>query len=214
MVGDQLPERRFFRMARYAMVINLDKCIGCNTCAVACKVENHTGPDVFWCSVEYKEVGIYPLVSLQFLPRSCAHCANPPCVEVCPTGASFQRQDGIVLINYDKCIGCKYCIIACPYGSRYYNKEIKGYFGVELTPYEKLGYKQHQKGAVEKCNFCIHRVEKGEVPACVEACPVEARYFGDLDDPSSAVSRLLVSKHAFQLLPEVGASPNLYYLRG
>lgn len=199
-------------MARYGMVIDLKRCIGCNTCAIACKVENSTGPGIFWCSVEDREVGTYPLVSRQFLPKSCAHCQNPACVEVCPTGASYQREDGIVLIDYDKCIGCGYCIVACPYGARYYNKEKVGYFGAELTPNEELGYKQHQVGVVEKCNFCIHRVEEGREPACVEACPVEARSFGDLDDPSSNISHLIASRHGFQLLPELGTDPNLYYL--
>ncbi|MFC2005618.1 sulfate reduction electron transfer complex DsrMKJOP subunit DsrO [Chloroflexota bacterium] len=199
-------------MARYGMVIDLQRCIGCHACTVACKVEHYTGPGIFWCRVSDDEVGTYPLVSRHFLPKLCMHCQNPPCVEVCPTGASYQREDGIVLIDYDKCVGCGYCIVACPYGARYNSREMKGYFGAELTPQEEIGYNQHQLGVSEKCTFCVHRVEMGEEPACVRVCPTNARIFGDLEDSNSEVSQLIRSKHGFQLLPELGTEPAVYYL--
>jgi len=199
-------------MARYGMVIDLKRCIGCHACTIACKVENSTGPGIFWGQVSDDEMGTYPQVSRYFLPKLCMHCQNPPCVEVCPTGASYQREDGIVLIDYDKCIGCGYCIVACPYGARSRNHEMRGYFGVELTPQEELGYKQHQVGVSEKCTFCVHRVDSGEEPACVRVCPTKARVFGDLDNPNSEVSQLAKSKHTFRLLPELGTEPSVYYL--
>ena len=199
-------------MPRYGMVIDLKRCIGCHSCTLACKLKNATGPGIFWSQVSDEEVGTYPSVSRHFLPRLCMHCHNALCVEVCPTGASYQREDGIVLVDEDKCIGCKYCIVACPYQARSYNKDKKGYFGVGLVPNEELGSQQHTVGVVEKCNFCVDRVEIGEKPACVEACPTEARCFGDLDDPRSQVSQLIISRHGLHLLPELGTEPAIYYL--
>lgn len=199
-------------MARYGMVIDLKRCIGCHSCTLACKAENYTGPGIFWTSVSDEEVGTYPLVSRHFLPKLCMHCQNPVCVEVCPTGASYQREDGIVLVDYDKCIGCEYCIVACPYRVRYHNKGKRGYFGAELAPNEELGYQQHQVGVAEKCTFCVDRVERGEEPACAQVCPAKARYFGDLDDPRSEVRQLIRARHGFQLLPELGTEPSVYYL--
>jgi molybdopterin-containing oxidoreductase family iron-sulfur binding subunit len=199
-------------MARYGMIIDLKRCIGCHTCTIACKIENSTRPGIFWNKVADWEEGTYPLVSRHFLPTLCMHCDNPCCVEVCPTGASYQREDGIVLVDYDKCVGCGYCIVACPYGARYRNEERRGYFGAELTPNEELGYKQHQVGVTEKCTFCVKRVEAGEEPACVQACPTEARIFGDLADPYSKVCQLIRSRHGFQLLQELDTGPAVYYL--
>jgi Fe-S-cluster-containing dehydrogenase component len=198
-------------MARYGMVIDLNKCIGCHSCTVACKVENSTHPGVFWNRVEDVEAGKYPSVRRLLLPRACMHCQDSPCVDVCPTGASYQHNDGIVLVDYDKCIGCKACMAACPYQARYYNNETAGYFAGHSTPNEKLGFSNHKIGTVEKCNFCIHRVEKGLEPACVVACLAKARYFGDLDDPHSQVAEL-VAKNGFQLLAELGTNPSVYYL--
>jgi len=199
-------------MPRYGMVIDLKKCIGCLTCVIACKVENATRPSIFWSKVEDIEIGKYPMVSRVFMPTLCANCANAPCIEVCPTGASYKRDDGIVLIDYDKCVGCKYCIEACPYGARYFNKDHAGYFSDGLTPNEKIGYQKHKVGVVEKCDFCVDRLEKGNQPACVEACISRARFFGDLDDPDSEVSKLIRSKHAVQPKSELGTDPSLYYL--
>ncbi len=199
-------------MARYGMVIDLKRCIGCHACTVACKAENSTKPGIFWNKVYDEESGEYPSVRRIFIPRLCMHCENAPCIEACPTGASYRREDGIVLIDYDKCVGCKYCIEACPYGARYFSKEKAGYFGAGLTPTEEAGYREHKLGVTEKCNFCVDRVEQGQQPACVRACIGKARYFGDLSDPNSEVSQLIRSKHGFQLLKELGTEPSVYYL--
>jgi molybdopterin-containing oxidoreductase family iron-sulfur binding subunit len=199
-------------MPRYGMVIDLRRCVGCHTCTIACKVENSTGPDIFWAKVSDEEEGTYPLVRRRFLPRLCMHCQDPPCVEVCPTDASHQRKDGIVLIDYDKCVGCGYCIVACPYGARSRNGEMRGYFGDQLIPNEKLGYAKHQVGVTEKCTFCAHRVETGEAPACVQICIAKARIFGDLDDPQSEVRQLIQTRRGNRLLTEMGTEPSVYYL--
>ena len=116
------------------------------------------------------------------------------------------------MIDYNKCAGCKACITACPYEARAYVEEIRGYYGDVLTPYEEFGYKKHQKGVVEKCNFCYERLQKGLEPACVEVCPTSCRYFGDLDDPNSEVSKLLRARYSFQLLAELGTQPSVSYL--
>ena len=199
-------------MTRYGLVIDLRKCIGCMTCTLACKVENGTGPGIFWNIVKDQEFGEYPDVTRIFLPVQCAHCAEPPCVDVCPTGAGFRREDGIVLIDYGKCVGCKYCIEACPYGVRSFNVDRIGYFGTELTPYEKSVYGKHRRGVAEKCNFCVHRVEQGKQPACVHGCVGKARFFGDLDDPDSEVSQIIKSKGAQQLKKDLETDPSIYYI--
>ena len=199
-------------MARYGMVIDLNKCIGCLSCVVACKAENSTAPGIFWSSVRDMEFGKYPLVSRVFVPVLCMHCTDAPCIEVCPTGASYKRDDGSVMIDHDKCVGCKYCIEACPYGARYFNRSATGYFGAELTPNEEIGFQGHNLGVVEKCTLCSHRLAEGKQPACVQVCVGSARYFGDLDDPDSEVSRLIALKNGYQLRKELGTNPSVYYL--
>jgi molybdopterin-containing oxidoreductase family iron-sulfur binding subunit len=199
-------------MLKYGMVIDLRKCIGCMTCTIACKVENATRPGIFWCKVKDMEFGKYPSVKRTFLPIQCAHCSDPHCVDACPTGASHKGDDGIVSIDYKKCAGCKYCIETCPYEARSFVRGRAGYFGKELTPYEKQGYEKHEVGVVEKCTFCSHRLKVGKLPACVKACVGKARYFGDLNDPDSEVSRLLRSKNATQLEKELGADPSVFYI--
>ncbi len=199
-------------MVRYGMVIDLKKCIGCHACSMACKVENFTGPGVFWSFVEDEEIGTYPSVSRRFIPRLCMHCKNPACVDVCPTGASYQREDGFVLVDHDKCVGCQSCVVACPYGARYFIKENQGYFKVGLTPYENVGHTRHRPGVVEKCTFCVDRLEEGRKPACVRACPVKARIFGDLNDPTSEVCELIRSRYTFQFHKDLGSDPSVYYI--
>jgi len=199
-------------VTRWGMVIDLNKCLGCQACTVSCKVENSTKPGIFWNRVEDEEFGEYPAVRRRFLPRLCMHCENAPCIEVCPTRASYKQEDGIVLIDYDKCIGCKYCIVACPYRARYFNNEKKGYYASGLTPNEQIGYQGHRLGVTEKCTFCTHLLEKGKEPACVRTCIVKARWFGDLEDPYSEVSQLIRTRHGFQLLTELGNNPAVYYL--
>lgn len=189
---------------KYGMVIDLKKCIGCYGCQIFCKAENATPPGVHWSRLLVYEIGNYPHVKKIPLPVLCMHCDEPPCVDVCPTGASVKRTDGIVTIDNKKCTGCLNCVVACPYGARqvyYGNGE---YFpGQGLTPYEKIGYQRHSPGVVEKCDFCLSRIEKGLKPACVENCMAKARYFGDLDDPESEVSRLIRNRGAFQINPAV-----------
>ncbi len=200
-------------MARYGMVIDQKRCIGCHACTMACRAENSTPTGVWWGKVLVKEVGKYPNASILYTPVLCMHCENAPCVEVCPTGASSKRPDGIVAVDYDQCMGCRYCETACPYDARTFLDEVEPYYPeVDLTFYEKAGFTKHQAGVVEKCNFCMERVAQGLEPACVATCPAYARHFGELDDPNSEVSRLIAERHGYQLLPELGTEPSVYYL--
>jgi molybdopterin-containing oxidoreductase family iron-sulfur binding subunit len=197
---------------RLGMAIDLKRCIGCYACVITCKSENGTPRGVFWGRVLEKEEGKYPTAKRTMLPVLCNHCKEAPCVDVCPSGATARREDGIVTVDYDKCIGCRYCIVACPYQNRTFVDNIKSYFGDPLTPYEEVSYQKHQEGVVEKCIFCKDRVDKGLEPACVQTCPTSARIFGDLEDPNSELSHLLRVRVSFQLLPETGAKPAVYYL--
>ncbi len=202
-------------MPRLGMVIDLKKCAGCYACVAACKAEHATPPGVFWCRVVKQESGTYPRVRRVPLPLQCMHCADPPCEKVCPTGATEQRTDGIVFVDYAKCMGCRACMIACPYQARYFLAELRPYYGGQgLTPYEAFGYvaNGYVQGTVTKCNFCLERLEAGNEPACVANCPGRARYFGDLGDPESDPSRLIRDRRGFQLHPEFGTDPSVYYL--
>jgi len=197
------------------MVIDLKRCVGCQACTIACKVENFTPLGVFLARVLTKEYGEYPSVRREFWPVLCNNCADPACVKVCPTGATLQREDGIVTIDAQKCIGCRYCMMACPYRVRFFLARKESYFSTGPTPYESFGeeHKDYQTGTTVKCDFCLDRVDKGLEPACVRVCPAKARYFGDLNDPESEVSRLITLRGGFQLLPEKGTDPSIYYLR-
>ena len=197
---------------RYGMVIDLKKCIGCYGCAVACKAENATPPGVLWCRVVKHESGTYPQVRRLSLPLQCMHCADPECLKVCPTGATFKHPDGIVDIDHDKCVGCRYCMLACPYQARTFIDTIRSYFAEGLTPYETQGYARHQPGTVSKCDFCRHRLLEGLEPACVANCMARARIFGDLDDPKSELSRTIRDRGGTQLYPELGTDPSIFYL--
>lgn len=199
-------------MAKYVMVIDLKRCIGCDTCTIACRAEHATPKGVNFNKVYKLEVGKYPYSKLAFIPVLCMHCAKPECEKQCPTGATVQREDGIVLIDNERCMGCQYCVVTCPYGTRYYLEEIEGYVKGFETPYEQKGHKKHKRGTVEKCDFCIKRVEKGEQPACVVSCIANARYFGDLDDPHSEVSKLIIQRRGYTINPELGTEPSVYYL--
>jgi Fe-S-cluster-containing dehydrogenase component len=200
-------------MARYGMVIDLSRCNGCAACAMACKAENGTPAGMWWSKVLTKETGKYPSVKIFNIPILCMHCQNAPCVEACPTGASYKRPDGIVVVDYDKCMGCRYCEIACPYDARKLLEKFEPYYPERgLTPYEEMMHQKHQEGVAEKCDFCAERVTRGEKPACVQTCVPGARYFGDLDDPNSEVSKLIAQRRGYQLLPELGTEPSVYYL--
>jgi Fe-S-cluster-containing dehydrogenase component len=192
---------------RYGMVIDLKRCIGCYGCEIFCKTTNATPPRVLWSRVLFYEFGKYPAVKRLPLPVLCMHCRVPACVDVCPTGASIKRPDGIVTVDSTKCSGCLNCLMACPYGARHllYPKDENNFPGQGLTPYEKIGYQQHARDTVGKCHFCLPRIEKGLKPACVQNCMSKARYFGDLDDPDSEVSQLIRNRGAFRVYP--GAYP-------
>jgi len=189
---------------KYGMVIDLKKCIGCYGCQIFCKTENATPPGILWSRVLLYEFGSYPAVKKMPLPILCMHCETPACVDICPTGASIRKPDGIVTVNPDKCTGCLNCLLACSYGARHLILGNVEYFpGQGLTPYEAASRHRNPPGVVGKCNFCSPRIEKGLEPACVKNCMAKARYFGDLDDPNSEVSQLIRNRTAFHIFPAV-----------
>ena len=195
-------------MARYVMAVDAAHCVGCQTCTVACQMHNALRPGVAWLKVDAIERGRWPDGDRIHLPHACLHCDDAPCVRVCPTGASRQRPDGTVLVDYATCIGCGVCITACPYGARTINTDKAWFFGsAEPAPYENAP--ADRLGVAEKCTFCIERVERGLEPACVAACPVEVRAFGDVDDPGSDVNRFIAETGAEQV-----AGTGFYYAVG
>ena len=201
----------------YVMVIDLQLCTGCNTCSVACKQENNLPEGVWWTQVitvgsngDESPQGSDPHLSLEYLPLACQHCVNGPCVEVCPTSATFRRDDGLVMQDPSLCIGCRYCMLVCPFTSVRVFAEGEPHY---VLPFPTGGNPLVHRGrTVEKCTFCAHRLAQGLQPACVDVCPARARTFGDLDDPESDVARLLRSRPHFQLLAEKGTAPSVYYL--
>jgi len=187
---------------QYGMVIDLGVCVGCHACTIACKFENGTDLTIDWHRVETvgdpkaqvgQDIpkGIYPNLSLSWLPVPCQHCANPPCLAACPTGAISKRADGIVLIDQNRCIGCRYCSWVCPYHVPQFNAAT---------------------GTTEKCTLCVHRVDQSLVPACVNACVYGARVFGDVNDPNSEAGKLIATRHAHVLAPEQETGPSVYYI--
>ena len=188
-------------MTRWAMVADLRRCVGCQTCTAACKVTNATSPHVQWRRVLDLEVGEFPEVKRAFVPVGCMQCDEPPCMEVCPSTATRKRADGIVTIDPDLCIGCSYCAVACPYDARF-----------------------KVNGVATKCNFCASRIDAGlanglkpgvdpaATPACVNSCIANALHFGDVEDPASNISELLAEHQHFRLNEELGTGPRMYYL--
>ncbi|TCS81276.1 4Fe-4S dicluster domain-containing protein [Tepidibacillus fermentans] len=178
-------------MARYGMLIDTTRCVSCFACRLACQMKNELEQDEAFIHFVEKEEGIYPKVKVHILPIQCQHCENAPCMKVCPTGATYKTADGIVLVDENKCIGCKYCVSVCPYNARI---EVK------------------QSKTIQKCNFCSSELEKGGEPACVKTCIPEARIFGDLDDPNSKISQEIKKRHAKPILANQGTKPKIYYV--
>jgi phenylacetyl-CoA:acceptor oxidoreductase subunit 1 len=207
---------------RWGMVIDLRRCVGCQTCTIACKQAHGLPAGVLWRFVADCEVGEYPDVRRVFLPMQCMHCAEPPCVPVCPTGASRRRADGIVWVAYDACVGCGYCAMACPYRARHLVQEAEPYFAAPIPP-ESVSARPERRGVMTKCTFCKERVDEGlarglrpgvdpdATPMCAVSCIAGAIVFGDLDDSASPVARLVAQGDAVPLLPECGTAPAVYY---
>lgn len=240
-------------MTKWSMVIDLDKCVACQGCSMACRFENNTpvvspeqavlGRSMLWNEVfpnpvnPTEETGSYPHVQTRFLTRPCMHCENPPCIKVCPVRGTFQDEEGLVRQNYERCIGCRFCTVACPYGARYFNWTEPAWqddLARQINPDlvrgdgDLEGPAVRPRGVVEKCTYCIHRLRKAQaraeaegrefrpadyVPACVQTCTAKARFFGDLENPESTVSILAHSPRAFRLLEDVGTHPKTIYLR-
>ena len=176
---------------RWGMVVDLRKCIGCEACTAACSIENQVPSGQFRTIVSSYEVEKGGQSKSAVLPRLCNHCENPPCIPVCPVQATYQRNDGIVVVDNTRCVGCAYCVQACPYDARFINKETN---------------------TADKCTFCVHRVEAGLLPACVETCVGGARIFGDLNNPMSEVTQLILKHKTDGLNPEQGTRPQVYYI--
>jgi len=223
-------------MARWGMVIDLDKCTACQACVVACQAENNIpnanpetaakGRNIHWLEMIPFIEEEFPHTRMRLLPRPCMHCENPPCIKVCPVGATQISSEGIVGQINARCIGCRYCTTACPYTVKSFNwfkpswpKGMERYLNPDVTV--------RYNGVVEKCTFCHHRLQKARdkarfegrklgpddyIPACVQTCPAEAMYFGDLDNPKSTVSILARSKRSFRLLEDLGTRPKVIYL--
>lgn len=227
-------------MPRYAMVIDRQRCVGCGSCSIACRAENNVSEGVYWSHKITETSGVFPNVRFHYLPTLCNHCTNAPCVRGCPTMAMHKIENGITMHDPKKCIGCRYCMINCPYGVIYFNWKdnhqfwkddrslIKGATsspaqmvraaGGKGTPYynPKNSSKTpdiRPKGVVEKCTFCEHRVREGLLPNCVEACPADARIFGDLEDPDSNVNQLLGKFRPYRLKESLGTDPAVFYIR-
>jgi Fe-S-cluster-containing dehydrogenase component len=172
------------------MCIDTKRCVGCNACVLACKAENGLPSNGFrdWIVTETR--GVFPHLTQEIRSERCNHCADPPCVTCCPTGASHVEDGGVVLVDHSMCSGCKACLATCPYQARYV----------------------HSDGYADKCTFCIHRVRRGQLPACVSTCPTKALTFGDLNDPDSAIARVLRQRSHRTLRPELGLQPHVYFL--
>ncbi len=210
--------------------LDLSRCVGCRRCVYSCVKENNQSrehPQVQWIRVlemdkehgvdlahseVYYEPDRVPQPGKFYFPVQCQQCRNPPCVKTCPTGATWQEPDGLVVIDYDWCIGCRCCMSACPYGARHFNWAPPTLPAEELNPDQHfLGNRPRPKGVVEKCTFCIQRTRKGRYPACVEICPVGARKFGNLLDPESEIRRVIETKRVFVFKQDLATDPHFYY---
>lgn len=222
----------------WGMAIDQNRCVGCWTCAVSCKSVNNEPLGIFWNRVLTGEPGksvpsappasqaidvphgVFPNLALAYQPTACQHCADAPCEKVCPVSATFRREDGVVLVDFERCIGCRYCLAACPYGARTFNWE-KGQYSPDFPVGYGRDYRSNGRlvftpvrpvGVAEKCTFCVERIDEGQKPMCVETCPAGARIFGDLNDPQSEVSKVVGQRGGRQLLADLGTRPSVYYL--
>jgi Fe-S-cluster-containing dehydrogenase component len=221
---------------RWGMVIDIAKCIGCHACTIGCVAENKLPPGVVYRVVLEEETGQYPQVRRRFVPRPCLHCQNPPCVKACPVTATWKTEQGVVIVDYNKCIGCRYCLVACPYAARtsdfgeWYTAEtgeLPGKLygqkaaanGYESHPATEYGKKWPERGHgspvgnARKCHFCLHRLKVGMLPACTTSCIGRATIFGDRTDPNSLVFAMIGSPRVFRLKEELGTLPSVYYLK-
>jgi molybdopterin-containing oxidoreductase family iron-sulfur binding subunit len=213
----------------FAYALDLSRCIGCRRCVHACVEENNQSrdPEVQWIKVfsmekskgvDFTEADPYyqpaevPEEGHFYVPTACQQCRNPPCTKVCPTGATWADPDGIVVIDYDWCIGCRYCMAACPYGARHFNWGEPTLSKDQVNPNTHyLGNRPRPKGVVEKCTFCIQRTRVGRYPACVEVCPVGARKFGNLLDPDSEIRYIIEHKRVLVLKQDLNTMPKFFY---
>ncbi len=211
-------------MTRWAIVADLNRCVGCQTCTAACKHANATLPGIQWRKVLDVEAGEYPDVRRAFVPVGCMHCEDPPCLDVCPTTATGKRDDGIVTIDYDLCIGCAYCAVACPYQARSRVDRPTAAYGRKAMQHETRRSDPDRIGVAQKCTFCVERIDYGlasgltpgadpeATPACVGSCIASALHFGDAHDPDSNVSKLLEENRYFRMHEDLATGPGLYYL--
>lgn len=222
---------------KWGMVIDLSKCIGCHACTVACVAENKLPPGVVYRPVLEEEIGRYPNVRRRFIPRPCMQCQNPPCVKVCPVTATYKNEQGVTVMDYTRCIGCRYCLVACPYAAR---TSDFGEWYTNGTPdqpeqillgrtacasgYERNPAAEYKKrwptrgkgspvGNARKCHFCLHRLAVGMLPACVTTCIGRATFFGNRNDTESLVAQMIASARVFVLKPELSTRPAVYYLK-
>lgn len=207
-------------MTKYGMAIDMKRCMGCNMCSMSCRVDHNLPNGILYSKAvteggeHFRAAGgTYPdSVVMEFYTFACQHCDSPLCVAACPTGAAYKRdEDGLVLIDNEKCIGCETCVAACPY------EGVRTLLPDELTyPLDfalgDLTAQSHKPKTMEKCTFCVEKIDRGERPMCVDLCPAMARYFGDLDDPESEISQVLAKREYKQLLADQGIGPNVYYL--
>jgi Fe-S-cluster-containing dehydrogenase component len=206
---------------RWGMVIDLSKCIGCQYCVYACQAVNDVSDDMRWNEylIDETETG-----NIFHMTRPCLHCQDAPCVSVCPVQATYVRDDGIVIMDYDVCIGCRYCQVACPYDARSFNWSYRTEESGYQASWGSSEIERRPRGVPEKCTFCVHRIDRGlpngfvpgvdasATPACVNICPVNARIFGDLNDPASPVSVAIANNPTFRLREDLGTEPNVYYI--
>lgn len=237
---DALAAEKLNDNKKWAMVIDLQKCTGCGGCTIACKNENNVQDGIFWANKINRTVGKFPNVRYDYMPTLCNHCDKAPCVKVCPTGAMHKIAGGITMHDSTMCIGCRYCMVACPFRVISFNdrkshkrwrsekatiegctsspmevtKKVNGTVIPYYNPDREETYEGIRPvGVVEKCTFCDHRVKKGLLPYCVEKCPAKARIFGDLNDPNSKVNYLLGKYKPYRLKEHLGTEPKVYYIR-